>query len=231
MRQALLKQALGLIAPPRCLGCLQEGTWLCRACQPPPRLGPFACVRCGRKQRGGHTCRRCARTCPLQGLISLGSYQTPLWQRGVHWLKYKGVRDVAPVLAQLLMRALTPIAPLAVLRGDAWLVPIPLHQARERERGFNQSDDLARHLATQTGVPLAAALQRLKATWTQTKVPHELRQQNLQGAFTWRAATPPPPFTILVDDVATSGATLVAAAAAVQTAGPSVVWGITVARG
>jgi predicted amidophosphoribosyltransferase len=81
----------------------------------------------------------------------------------VHWLKFNGVRSCAEFLAALVADKLTVIAPLPLLRRDALLVPIPLHHRRQRERGFNHSDDIARWLSRITGIPVAAALVRTRS--------------------------------------------------------------------
>jgi len=165
----------------------------------------------------------------LRGVVSAGSYSSPLLQRGIHWLKFRGVRPCAQPLAALLTDRLLAIAPLAVLAHHATLVPIPLHWRKRRARGFNQSADLAQALTELTGIPTSDVLERQRSTWTQSKLPPTLRNQNLAGAFRLREMPPPARYILLVDDVTTTGATLAAAASAWDT--QAQVWGVTVARG
>jgi len=108
-------------------------------------------------------------------------------------------------------------------------VPVPLHRARRRSRGFNQADDLARHI----GPPVVHALRRTRHTRTQTALPAPERRANVAGAFavTSRAAALLGATVLLVDDVRTTGATLEACATALkEQAGVRAVFALTAAR-
>ena len=107
-------------------------------------------------------------------------------------------------------------------------VPVPLHRSRHRQRGFNQADDLARHL----GLPVVHALQRVRATRPQAELSEARRRRNVIGAFApargiarCRGAT-----IVLVDDVTTTGATLEACARTLGEAGAREVRALTAAR-
>jgi ComF family protein len=166
------------------------------------------------------------------GLISVGPYTSALLQRGISWLKFKGITATAKPLAELLLPRLLVIAPLEQLQEQAVLVPIPLHKRRQRERGFNQSAEIAFHLSNLTGIATASLLDRPKATWTQSHLPKELRQQNVTGIFTYvETADPTKPLAIIIDDVTTSGSTLTAAALVLKQANFPLIWGATIARG
>jgi len=100
------------------------------------------------------------------------------------------------------------------------LVPLPLHAARYRERGFNQAEVIARHVASRTGVPLdALLLQRLRATAPQTTLSASERRHNCTGAFAARPGRRSPARVALLDDVMTTGSTAAAAAEALRAAG------------
>jgi len=89
----------------------------------------------------------------------------------------------------------------------AAILPVPLHTARLRTRGFNQALELARPLAQQLGIPLLTrAVIRQKATQAQTELDMETRQRNVQQAFCLRAPLPYRHIAIF-DDVITTGAT------------------------
>jgi ComF family protein len=107
-------------------------------------------------------------------------------------------------------------------------VPVPLHAARQRARGFNQADDLARHI----GPPVVRALKRIRDTVTQTTLPASERQTNVAGAFrvTREAAALRGATVLLIDDVRTTGATLDACATALKAAGTRSVFALTAAR-
>jgi ComF family protein len=169
----------------------------------------------------------------LTGAVSAGAYKSEYLRRGVHWLKFKGVRPIAPILAGLLIDQLGLIAPMAQLQTEAALVPVPLHIRRQRQRGFNQAALIARALARQTAIPYFDLLTRSKFTWTQTKLRADMRQSNLAGAFALACKLPKNVKTVLiVDDVTTTGATLNEAALAIWEEYSDVkFWGVTVARG
>ncbi|MEX2054741.1 MAG: hypothetical protein WD972_01030 [Candidatus Andersenbacteria bacterium] len=189
-------------------------------------------MACNHTHARGLTCSKCRDATPLMGLICVGSYTSPLLQRGINWLKFKGITATAKPLAELLLPRLSVIAPLEQLQEQAVLVPIPLHQRRLRERGFNQSAELAHHLSNLTGIETASLLNRPKATWTQSHLPKELRSQNVAGIFAYSgAARPSKPLAIILDDVTTSGSTLTAAAYVLKKAGFPLLWGATIARG
>jgi ComF family protein len=143
-------------------------------------------------------------------------------RRAVHRLKYEGWWRVAQVMANR-MQGLEP------LTGRVCLIPVPLGAARERERGYNQSERIASALGALIEAPVRCdVLRRVRETRTQTALAPEARQANLAGAFACAGAEGLT--AVLVDDVFTTGATLVSAAAALAAAGADTVDGITFAR-
>ena len=228
----VLDRLLAVVAPPRCLGCLTEATWLCRRCQDRIDTYPLSCVSCSKPHPRGLTCENCRAATPLHGVISVGSYRNVLLQRGIGWLKYKGVQDVAPILSALLLPRLLAIAPWEELQRLAVLVPIPLHRRKQRERGFNQSQAIAAAINQATNIPVAPLLVRDRSTWTQSKLPSELRHDNVSTAFSLAASpTPERTMAIIIDDVTTTGSTLSAAAGVLHRANIPILWGATIARG
>ena len=114
-----------------------------------------------------------------------------------------------------------------VLDGADAVVPVPLHPARERERGFNQARELARHLR----VPVLDALVRARKTEAQADLPASRRTANVRGAFTLARGVQVEGLTlVLVDDVSTTGATLNACALPLVDAGALEVRALTAAK-
>ena len=111
-------------------------------------------------------------------------------------------------------------------------MPVPLHPRRRAERGYNQSELLARALAPRLALGVAAgALVRRKDTAPQTGLSAAARRQNVSGAFAVRRrALVVDRAVILVDDVLTTGATARACALALRAAGAREVRLLTVAR-
>jgi ComF family protein len=144
----------------------------------------------------------------------------------IHALKYERRRSIAAPLGEL-MRA----TGARLLRGAEAAVPVPLHPRREYQRGFNQSDDLARHV----GVPVMKMLVRTKHTKSQIDLPADQRQENVNDAFALtapdpRSLIPDPRIVVLIDDVSTTGSTLDACARVLKQAGVKEVRALTAAR-
>ena len=227
----LLKSLADFVYPPICYGCdteVEEGL-VCEGC----RLALFThelavCPKCGRPcTRTAETCGQCRTPFSLSRVRALGLYVPP-FDKLVQAFKYSGKTKVG----ELLGRALA-----ALVREDEALVaadavcPIPLHPARLRERGFNQSLLLAAAVSMGTGIPLAECLVRTRNTATQTrKMNSEARLKNLAGAFRLRSdAGVDGKRILLVDDVMTTGATLDQAAQALLNGGAASVLGAVVA--
>ena len=112
------------------------------------------------------------------------------------------------------------------------LIPVPMHQKRLRERGYNHSSLLARELGKLTNLPVVDdCLIRQRHTPPQARTSSvEERRSNIADAFTCRDHRLRDKQVLLIDDVSTSGATLDACAAALKEAGATSVWGLVMAR-
>jgi len=114
-----------------------------------------------------------------------------------------------------------------LVSGVNLVVPVPLHRRRRRARGFNQAEELARHL----GLEWKNVLRRTRATSSQTDLPAARRHANVRNAFSLKRSHSVDGLTVLlVDDVSTTGATLNACAVALRRAGARDVRALTAAR-
>ena len=123
--------------------------------------------------------------------------------------------------------------PPDVERERAGLVPVPLSTTRLRERGYNQSTELARWLGAAWGVPvLDTGLERTRSTASQTRLTPGERHRNVSGAFRVRAdrAALRGLHLVLVDDVVTTCATLNACAASLHAGGARILSYVTFGR-
>jgi ComF family protein len=145
-------------------------------------------------------------------------------------LKYDGWPAAADSIAERMARLTWP---RDVVEERAALVPVPLAPARARERGYNQSELLARGLAARWRVPVwSGCVERVRGTVTQTRLTPDERRRNVCGAF--RAVPAAVSFRgahlVLVDDVVTTAATLNECATALHEAGARIVSYVTFGR-
>ena len=189
---------LDLVYPPLCLLCEarlnQSRDQICESC-----LATFQLIN------QPHTDWSVPGPLFIHQAWALFDFDPPV-QTLIHQLKYGRRRK--PVLHVLDHFEVQILAQLPT-EGYDWVVPIPLHPRKLRERGYNQVADLAEWAAHRTGALAADSLvRRIRYTGTQTQLNAEERQTNVQGAF---RVTRPESVTdrrlLLVDDVLTTGAT------------------------
>ena len=197
-------------------------------------IRPPYCERCGLPFEGDLTTSFVCTNCHDMKLY-FTSARSAVVARGVtleviHRFKYSRALWFENFLADLLLREATP-----VLRAQRWdfIVPVPLHPLKEREREFNQSALLARRLGRATNIPCNEnVLRRTKPTATQTHLSRDKRSENMKSAFSVRPGMPlGGRHIVLVDDVFTTGATTNDCARALRDAGAEEVCVWTVARG
>lgn len=196
-------------------------------------LAPARCASCD--ERVGRRCAFCAACAasiepavfasPLpHPCAAIGAFGGAL-AHAIHRLKYDDRPDLAWPLGELMASA-WPQDSL----GASLVVPVPLADARLRERGYNQAALLAARVARRHRLPHAPeALARVVDTGALAHEDHGERRRRVQGAFTARGPVAAAR-VVLVDDVLTSGATLGACAEALQAAGARVVGVCTAAR-
>jgi ComF family protein len=232
--------ALAFIYPEICQLCKTERAtakdgFVCSSCRSQVRfIKPPFCTRCGLPYPGDFTalfeCTNCREMELHFGSARSATVARSVVREVVHRYKYQRAMWFEPFLADLLIREAKP-----ALCGQKWdfIVPVPLHSVKQREREFNQAERLAAHLSVAIQIPLNNhLLRRISPTATQTKLTRQQRMANMRGAF---AVYPGTRLNgermILVDDIFTTGATTSACAQALQTAGAGDVCVWTVARG
>jgi ComF family protein len=232
--------ALGFLYPERCQICSAEPArpaagFVGPRCQSQVNfIHPPFCARCGLPLAGDVTgpfeCANC-REMDFQ----FSSARAAVAARGValeavHRYKYRRALWFEPFLAGLLIGRAEP-----ELRREQWdwIVPVPLHPVKERQREFNQAERLAVRLGAAAHLPVhPRLLKRILPTRTQTLLTRDQRAANVRGAFVLREDKPLRDRRIvLVDDVFTTGATTNACARVLRKAGAAEVCVWTVARG
>lgn len=213
-------RALRVVLPPRCLLCGApgaDGRDLCAGCAADFTPNPIRCPRCALPLPvPAPLCGDCLkRAPPFACAWAPFGYGHPL---DLLETRFKFGADLAAgrVLSSLMIeRAALDMPELPEL-----LLPVPLHEARLRARGYNQALELARPLARAFGIPLRAdVLLRTRATPPQTGLDAKARRRNLRGAFAVAADASLPAHVALFDDVMTTGATLREAAQVLRRAG------------
>lgn len=226
--EKLGQSVLDLLFPPVCVNCGTAGHWLCQSClsQIPPLADPV-CQKCGLTTKQP-PCKDCSNN-PLKwvdGVRSAVPYEHPAVRTAIHQFKYNNHRILAPILADCMVTAYRRYQ----LDTDI-IVPVPLHPARLKERGYNQSELLAEHLSYRLKLPVdTQTLYRSRATEAQAHKNLTERRQNVTAAFDCHSIHLQGHNVLLVDDVCTTGSTLDACAAALKTIDVQAVWGMTLAR-
>jgi competence protein ComFC len=209
-----------LALPAVCPGCGTEGDPICRRCLPAIRqrvpLPPGTPLGLGEGPPD-----------PLLQLEWCASF-TGTVRSALHALKYAGERRLAVPLGE----AVAARWRVAGAGGEI-LVPVPVHETRRRERGYDQAVLIADAAARSLRLPMTVAVRRDRATTAQYRLDRRHRADNVRDAFrvpreTERAVHGR--WVVLVDDVVTTGATLAGAAAALLEVGALAVSAITVAR-
>lgn len=158
--------------------------------------------------------------------IAAFAYAGPM-RRALAALKYAGAARLAPILADA---ALPALETLARVSGAVTLVPVPVHEERRRERGYDQAELIARALARASGAPCERVLERIRPTTKQHRLDRAGRLANLRHAFRVRPGVPVAQTVIVVDDIVTTTATLEACASVLRDAGCDRVYGFALAR-
>jgi len=226
-----------LVYPPACCQCgvtIAEHGGLCPACWTTVRFieRPF-CEVLGTpfpydEGEGAVSPEAIAEPPVFDRLRSVALHDGPV-RHLVHQLKYRDRTDLVPMMASWMVRAAS-----AELAASDAVLAVPLHRARLLGRRFNQSAELARHVARLAGKPfLPGTLLRTKRTQQQVGLSASAREANVRGAFRiaeGRAAHVLGRRIVLIDDVYTTGATVSAAARVLKRAGATGVTVLTFAR-
>jgi competence protein ComFC len=238
LTQRLFETLIELLYPSHCVGCgtaQAPGIFLCAEClESTPRIIRPFCQCCSRPFEGVVTGQFSCPNCedyPLAFDCVVSLYQAKGILRDlIHRFKYGGQYYLRRLFSEILLEALrderivaTPI--------DA-LVPVPLHPARRRERGFNQAQALADSVSKKTAIPVLDCVVRRSYTQSQTRFDRGERMRNLRGAFVLRKSNMViGKNLVLLDDVLTTGSTLHECALVLRKAGAESVRAITVVRG
>jgi len=222
---------LNIIFPRKCVGCGQEGAWICEGCRAKiVMVKSPTCPICHKLTKNGHFCSRHRRGKALTGIISVAYLDQGPLKELIHYFKYRNIRELTDFLAELMMERLK----LGFPYGDLLIVPVPLHPARQAMRGYNQAELLANKIGEYYDIESANDLvRRIKNNKPQVELKAKERWQNVQGVFNLcqgieriKGKT-----VLLVDDITTTGATLNEIGRLLRKKGARQIWGLVMAKG
>lgn len=181
------------------------------------------CVRCGRHKVGlSEYCSECGGDTlyfdeARSSVIYDGSAKLL-----VRRLKYGSAKYLAKSMSEFMLDTLVV---------NDWdfdcFTFVPMHEKRQKRRGYNQAELIANAIAARTTTPCIPLLQKVKQTPNQARLDRAARIKNLDGSFA--APTTPPDHVVIVDDVMTTGSTLNECAKVLKRAGATVVYALTFA--
>jgi competence protein ComFC len=242
--------SLDLFFPKFCLGCQKEGSYLCQDCKEtldilqfdyclcdnnPLQILPNSKSDCPHRQGKCSKCQGLGKK--LSGLyFALPYKEKELTRKLIHQFKYQPyLKDLSKTLASLIIEHL-------ILSGnntdEIWqngvLIPVPLYKKKFKERGYNQSEELAKELSKILKIPVVSdVLIKTKPTKPQMELSKQKRERNLEGVFAIKPAFAPElrrGRVFLVDDVYTTGSTMQECAKVLKENRAKQVWGICIAR-
>jgi ComF family protein len=216
----MINKILQIVAPHYCYGCGKIGTLLCSNCKYDITDDGFsACIVCARPSAVG-ICPDCHTS--YEKAWCLGE-RTGVLQRVIDGLKFDRQVDAAESLASLLDTH------LPVLPTNTIIVPVPTISAHVRQRGYDQTRVVAKHLSRMRGLRCVDALER-RDTRSQRGHSKAERFNQAEAAFVVAGSLDAEVPYILLDDIVTTNATVRFAAQALRDAGARTVWVAVLAR-
>jgi len=207
---------LDSIFPSFCIGCGNEGSFLCDNC--------FSSIPISNKQF-----EICTDPLSLDAILSCSSYKkSPLLKKLIHSLKYDFIEDLANPLGEIMAKTLKISKTLEF--GSSIICPVPLHKKRLKWRGFKQSELIARTVSAKMKIPMRNLIIRTRFKKAQMELSRDDRMKNVEQTFIVNEDLTNATFVILIDDVATTLSTLNECAKALKIAGAKKVYGIVLAR-
>ena len=214
---------LDLIFPPRCPMCdevmVYGGGHLCGRHSRLPYVEEPVCMKCGKTitDETQELCRDCSeKKKSYIKCFPIFNYVEPV-RGSVLRVKYNNRREYLDYYSQEMLRKLYPI--IRQVRIDG-LVPVPIHNRKLKERGFNQAAELAVRLSKLTNIPVYDRLLiREEYTAPQKQLGHEARYKNIKGAIRTDQIQSTLDTVILIDDIYTTGATAEECTKALHAAG------------
>jgi ComF family protein len=213
------------IFPVKCVSCGKHDFILCESCINNIKIIEEGfCFLCLKKRPDYSVCPTCRSNTYLNGVLVLGDYKDYVLKKLIWDLKFNFIKDSAKPLSYLLSSKFKEIG-----KQNFIVTSVPLHKKRLKQRGFNQSEIIAKDFAKNLDINYEDILRRDKNTESQKDLTRFERKINMDDVF--RVTYDIKNKNIyLVDDVITTGATLDSCAKVLKEGGAKEVWGVVLAR-
>ena len=218
MKNKLKSFFLDLLFPKACFGCQKEETYLCQDCESILEISDI---------------HKKLNTEQLSDLYFALEYKKPLIKQLIQQFKYQSfVKDLSKPLSYLIINHFRLIEKNKKEFKDFITIPVPLYIKRLKWRGFNQAEEIAKHISSFFEIPLISdVLVKNKKTLPQTELSENKRRDNLLGVFNCQNQEKIKNQNILlVDDIYTTGSTIKECVRVLKNAGAKKVIGIVIAR-
>jgi len=214
---------LDILFPIECLNCSQEGAYLCHNCFTKMKFNDETYLKNALAN---------LKISELKKIYIAGDYESSILHNLIIKYKYNFISPLGKILADFLILFWKNETPSLTLSATLFLViPIPLSKKRERWRGFNQAEIIARDFSVYFKYELSLDLKRIKHRSPQAQLNESERLKNIESVFAWQGKNLRSSNILLIDDVVTSGATLNEAARVLKAAGAKNVYALVLAKG
>ena len=201
---------LEILFPKKCINCGKEGKYVCKECSLFFSETPFSLPTKG-----------------IDGINSFWEYEG-LMEKLIWGIKYERKFHLINELIETAFEKIELNLP-----EDAIITFVPMFKKKEKQRGFNQAELIARKIGEKTGKKVFSLLEKIKDTPSQTKLDKKQRMLNVKDAFIFNIESLAETLSkkvVLVDDVWTSGATMLECVKVLRRAGKEKVFGLVLAR-
>lgn len=232
----MLDFILSILYPKRCVFCKSGGRFICDNCF--SKIAFLEYQLCGICQKGsidGMTHPKCRTKWSIDGIISSIAYHGAV-KRLIYQFKYPPyLSALKEDLGSLLYEGLIQQESFMqfILKENIVLTSVPLHKSRLNQRGYNQSELLAKFISEKLKIPYLNLIERKSKTAPQYRLKKELRLKNISDAFVINKKYKENIKglnTVLVDDIVTSGATMRECAKVLKKGGVAKVLGAVLAH-
>jgi competence protein ComFC len=220
------------IFPKKCVNCKKFGEYLCDNCFSLLSYDVLVpCVYCQKKSFDGNTHPGCKNLNSLDGAFAAVRYNKPI-KKLVRSFKYKPyLKDLRKYISDLFIEGIIQNEDfMRVIKKQSKLVPVPLHSARLKNRGYNHADLLTDNLSEYFGLEKVDIVERTRETSSQFGLSLSERRLNLKKAFKVRKEGEFDQ-VILIDDIVTTGSTFIECAKVLKKSGTRRVYGLAFAHG